>query len=85
MTILSKLKSFFFSKEEEQPEPVQPEVEVIVPQPKGLRVSVCIICKEGIGSEDRTRELSGHTVHKRCCKKVQRDMLAGKSMEDLFK
>lgn len=80
MGILNKIKSIFFKEEPKQK--VESLTEQPIIQPKGDLVGQCILCGMAVGSDDKTRELSGSICHKRCVKKAQKAMLQGKSMQE---
>lgn len=88
MGIFTKLKAFFSAAKEnadnklesfKEDKPVELNPAVI--QPKGELIGNCILCHMAIGSEDRTKELNGHTCHKRCVKKAVKGMMNGKNLE----
>lgn len=86
MAFLKKIKSFFFEgvKEPEiQPLVVAETPQPFIPEQKGETIAQCILCTLDIGSEDRTRDLNGNKVHKRCHKKAISHFLSGKSLEEI--
>ena len=86
MSILSKIKDFFFEAKKNADAKVeafknpQPEVS-LVPQPKGDLIGQCGLCQLAIGSEDRIREFQGEKCHKRCVKAAQKKFLRGESFK----
>lgn len=82
MGILDKIKGWF-KKEETEEVILENNQEEISEAPKGEFVCACVMCNEGIYSEDRTKDLNGHTVHKRCFKKAYKEILSGKSFDQV--
>lgn len=86
MGIITKIKSFFF-KEDKSWETEVPALETPqapIPEPKGESIGQCPLCKEIIGSEDRTKELNKMPVHKRCYKRATKGIMNGKKLEEIF-
>ena len=61
------------------------EPQFIIPQPKGELIGQCVFCQLAIGSKDKTREIGGNIVHKRCFKKARKLMFQGLSQEEIVK
>lgn len=79
MSILSKIKSFFTGREpneiKDDSKPVSETIETIQAENR-----LCFLCNQNILPEDRTRDLNGVLVHKRCAKKAVKNVLNGKSI-----
>lgn len=88
MGIFSKVKDFFKAARENADKKVE---EVMQPAPKpvievrGDLIGQCALCGYAIGSEDRSSNLNGKDVHRRCFKKAKKMTLQGKSQEEMAK
>lgn len=80
MSIIKKIKDFFFESSPEIPEVVEPE---IVSVPKGEILTTCTLCNNPIGSEDKFKEFNDAIVHKRCFKKALKLSTRGYSPEQI--
>lgn len=81
MSILNKIKSFFFEEKKQE----QEIIEVPVQEPNTVQVKTiiehCIICGHPIYEDERYRDFNGHKAHKRCFKRTQRALLNGESIQ----
>ena len=94
MTILSKIKGFFFDVRKDVENKLEKrdaqsiinsseKIEQTIPQPQGDLIGQCALCGMAIGSEDRIKDFNGEKVHKRCSKKMQKAFMNGESMKEL--
>lgn len=81
MKLFEKVKSFFSKKEEKVEEALE------IPQIKAEKPleEVCAVCHGNIAQDEKTRKLNQFMLHKRCFKRVKKEMLAGKSFEEIMK
>ena len=86
MGLIQKIKDFF-SKKEEPKEEAPKEQEIVqqtIPEPKGEIIGPCPLCRFPLGSLDKTKEINGNKVHKRCFKKAIRLTQEGKNLQTEF-
>ncbi len=56
-----------------------PEKEPEIAEKKEI-VGFCALCQQDIYKEEKTSNLNGNIVHKRCFKRAKRDVLQGKRL-----